>query len=101
MIQEVPKDKMPGEVEVGISLQADTQMGPINFIVKEVKEEENISACIYKLQINAATYIFVKTNFKRILVQKKKRKQNKLKNTVLMIAKKSHYMMGSLLHTKI
>jgi FKBP-type peptidyl-prolyl cis-trans isomerase SlpA len=39
MVQEVEKDKMPGEVEVGISLQADTQMGPINFIVREVKEE--------------------------------------------------------------
>jgi FKBP-type peptidyl-prolyl cis-trans isomerase 2 len=39
MIQEVPKEQMPGEVEVGISLQADTQYGPINFIVKEVKEE--------------------------------------------------------------
>jgi FKBP-type peptidyl-prolyl cis-trans isomerase 2 len=39
MVQEVEKDKMPGDVEVGISLQADTQMGPINFIVREVKEE--------------------------------------------------------------
>ena len=39
MVQEVEKDKMPGEVEVGISLQADTQMGPINFIVREVKVE--------------------------------------------------------------
>lgn len=39
MIQEVPKTQMPGEVEVGITLQADTQMGPVNFIVKEVKEE--------------------------------------------------------------
>lgn len=39
MIQEVPKTQMPGEVEVGITLQADTQMGPINFVVKEVKEE--------------------------------------------------------------
>jgi FKBP-type peptidyl-prolyl cis-trans isomerase 2 len=39
MVEEVSKDKMPGEVEVGITLQAETQMGPINFIVKEVKEE--------------------------------------------------------------
>jgi len=39
MVQEVPKTQMPGEVEVGITLQADTQMGPINFVVKEVKEE--------------------------------------------------------------
>lgn len=39
MIQEVPKTQMPGEVEVGITLQADTQMGTINFVVKEVKEE--------------------------------------------------------------
>jgi FKBP-type peptidyl-prolyl cis-trans isomerase 2 len=39
MVKEVPKTQMPGEVEVGITLQADTQMGPINFVVKEVKEE--------------------------------------------------------------
>ena len=39
MIQEVPKTQMPGEVEVGITLQVDTQMGTINFVVKEVKEE--------------------------------------------------------------
>jgi FKBP-type peptidyl-prolyl cis-trans isomerase SlpA len=39
MIQEVPKEQMPGEVQVGISLQSDTQFGPVNFIVKEVKEE--------------------------------------------------------------
>ena len=30
---------MPGEVEVGTALQANTQMGPVNFVVKEVKEE--------------------------------------------------------------
>ena len=39
MIQEVPKEQMPGEVEVGMQLQADTQMGPVQFIVKDVKEE--------------------------------------------------------------
>ena len=39
MIQEVPKEQMPGEVHVGIQLQANTQMGPVNFIVKEIKEE--------------------------------------------------------------
>lgn len=38
MVQEVEKDKMPGEVIVGTALQADTQMGPVNFIVKEVKK---------------------------------------------------------------
>jgi FKBP-type peptidyl-prolyl cis-trans isomerase 2 len=30
---------MPGEVEVGMQLQAQTQMGPVQFIVKEVKDE--------------------------------------------------------------
>lgn len=39
LIQEVPKDKMPGEVEVGTALEAHTQMGPVNFVVKEVREE--------------------------------------------------------------
>ena len=39
LIQEVPKSQMPGEVEVGTPLQASTQMGPVNFVVKEVKEE--------------------------------------------------------------
>jgi FKBP-type peptidyl-prolyl cis-trans isomerase SlpA len=39
LIQEVPKDKMPGDVEIGTALEAQTQMGPVNFIVKEVKEE--------------------------------------------------------------
>lgn len=38
MVDEVEKDRLPGEVEVGTALQAQTQMGPINFIVKEVKE---------------------------------------------------------------
>ena len=39
LIQEVPKTQMPGEVEVGIPLMAETQMGTVQFVVKEVKEE--------------------------------------------------------------
>jgi FKBP-type peptidyl-prolyl cis-trans isomerase SlpA len=39
MVQEVPKEQMPGEVEIGMGLQAETQMGPINFVVKEIKDE--------------------------------------------------------------
>jgi len=39
MVQEVPKEQMPGDVEVGTALQAQTQMGPVNFVVKEVKDE--------------------------------------------------------------
>lgn len=39
MVQEVPKKQMPGEVEVGMPLEAQTQMGPIKFVVKEVKDE--------------------------------------------------------------
>lgn len=42
MIQEVPKDKMPWEVEVGMHLESQTQMGPVQFIVKEVKEDSVI-----------------------------------------------------------
>ena len=38
MVQEVEIDKMPGDVEVGVELIAETQMGQINFIVKEIKE---------------------------------------------------------------
>lgn len=38
MVEEVEKEKLPGEVEVGTPLQAQTQVGPINFVVKEVKE---------------------------------------------------------------
>ena len=38
-IQEVPKTNMPGEVEVGMGLQANTEFGVVNFVVKEVKEE--------------------------------------------------------------
>lgn len=39
MVQDVPKEQMPGEVEVGTQIQANTQMGIVNFVVKEVKEE--------------------------------------------------------------
>ena len=39
LIQEVDKTQMPGEVEVGVTLQAQTQMGPVQFLVKEVKDE--------------------------------------------------------------
>jgi FKBP-type peptidyl-prolyl cis-trans isomerase 2 len=42
MIQEVPKSQMPGEVEVGMSLQSQTEMGVIQFLVKEIKEESVI-----------------------------------------------------------
>jgi FKBP-type peptidyl-prolyl cis-trans isomerase SlpA len=38
-IQEVPKTNMPGEVEVGMGLQSNTEFGVVNFVVKEVKEE--------------------------------------------------------------
>jgi peptidylprolyl isomerase len=39
MVQEVELDKMPGEVQVGTQLQSQTDMGPVQFVVKEVKEE--------------------------------------------------------------
>ena len=39
LIQEVPKDQMPGEVEVGMQLQAQTDMGMVQFVVKEVKDD--------------------------------------------------------------
>ena len=39
LIQEVPKNQMPGEVEVGTPLMADTQMGTVQFVVKEVNDE--------------------------------------------------------------
>lgn len=38
MVEEVEKERLPGEVEVGTPLQAQTQVGPVNFVVKEVKE---------------------------------------------------------------
>lgn len=39
MVQEVPKTQMPGEVEVGMHLEAHTEMGPIQLLVKEIKDE--------------------------------------------------------------
>ena len=39
LIQEVEKSQMPGEVEVGMPLQAQTEMGVVQFVVKEVKDE--------------------------------------------------------------
>jgi FKBP-type peptidyl-prolyl cis-trans isomerase SlpA len=39
MIQEVSKTQMPGEVEVGMHLEAHTEMGPIQLLVKEVRDE--------------------------------------------------------------
>ena len=39
LIQEVEKTQMPGDVEVGTQLQAQTQVGTVQFVVKEVKEE--------------------------------------------------------------
>jgi FKBP-type peptidyl-prolyl cis-trans isomerase SlpA len=39
LIQEVPKTQMPGDVEVGTPLMSDTQMGTVQFVVKEVSDE--------------------------------------------------------------
>ena len=39
LIQEVEKSQMPGEVEVGMPLQAQTEMGFVQFVFKEVKDE--------------------------------------------------------------
>jgi len=39
LIQEVEKSQMPGEVEVGMPLQAQTEMGVVQFVVKEINEE--------------------------------------------------------------
>lgn len=39
LIQEVEKTQMPGEVEVGMPLQAQTEMGVVQFIVKEINED--------------------------------------------------------------
>jgi FKBP-type peptidyl-prolyl cis-trans isomerase SlpA len=38
LIQEVEKSQMPGEVEVGMPLQAQTEMGVVQFVVKEINE---------------------------------------------------------------
>jgi FKBP-type peptidyl-prolyl cis-trans isomerase SlpA len=42
MIQEVPKEQLPGDVEIGMPLEAQTQMGPIRFVVKEIKDDSVI-----------------------------------------------------------
>ncbi len=39
LIQEVETNQMPGEVEVGMPLQAQTEMGVVQFVVKEIKED--------------------------------------------------------------
>ena len=56
MIQEVPKSQMPGEVEVAnfnfsrhLTLQSQTEMGVIQFLVKEIKEESVILDANHKL----------------------------------------------------
>ena len=49
MIQEVPKSQMPGEVEIGMSLLSQTEMGVIQFLVKEIKEESVILDANHKL----------------------------------------------------
>jgi len=42
MIQEVPKEQLPNDVELGMPLEAQTQMGPIRFVVKEIKDDSVI-----------------------------------------------------------
>ena len=39
LIQEVEKTQMPGEVDVVMPLQSQTEMGMIQFVVKEIKDE--------------------------------------------------------------
>jgi len=39
MVAEVPKTNLPAEIEVGQMLQAQTERGPINVRVVEIKEE--------------------------------------------------------------
>ena len=39
LIQEVEKEKVPQDVVPGVTLHAETQMGPINFVVNEVKSD--------------------------------------------------------------
>ena len=38
LVAEVPKDRVPEEVEIGQMLQTMTQQGPMNVIVKEINE---------------------------------------------------------------
>jgi FKBP-type peptidyl-prolyl cis-trans isomerase 2 len=39
LVAQVPKDRVPQEVEVGQMLQTMTQQGPMNVIVKEIADE--------------------------------------------------------------
>jgi len=39
LIQEVEKEKVPEDVTVGVMLHANTEVGPVNFLVKEIKSE--------------------------------------------------------------
>jgi FKBP-type peptidyl-prolyl cis-trans isomerase 2 len=39
LVQEVPMEQMPGDVEVGTQLFSQTEMGPVNFVVREIKED--------------------------------------------------------------
>jgi FKBP-type peptidyl-prolyl cis-trans isomerase 2 len=39
MVSEVPLDKVPQGVKAGDQLQGQNQYGPVNVVVKEVKEE--------------------------------------------------------------
>jgi FKBP-type peptidyl-prolyl cis-trans isomerase 2 len=39
MIQEVPKEKVPKDVSLSDVLEAPTPMGPINFVVIDIKED--------------------------------------------------------------
>jgi FKBP-type peptidyl-prolyl cis-trans isomerase SlpA len=42
LVQEVPLSQMPGDVEVGTQLFSQTEMGPVNFVVKEIKNDSVI-----------------------------------------------------------
>lgn len=39
LVAEIPKDRVPENVEVGQMLQTMTEQGPMNVIVKEIKED--------------------------------------------------------------
>lgn len=39
LVAEVPKDRVPENIEVGQMLQTMTQQGPMNVVVKEVKDD--------------------------------------------------------------
>jgi FKBP-type peptidyl-prolyl cis-trans isomerase SlpA len=42
LVQEIPLSQMPGDVEVGTQLFSQTEMGPVNFVVKEIKNDSVI-----------------------------------------------------------